>query len=309
MLLRHFHFGMINMLWLTWLSGGVAHADVFGTGPDQFTIDFVTISGATNPDSGFGIVDHHYRIALFEVTNAQFDKFKAAYGPVTGNPTAAYDDDSYWTGDALPTQNVSWYEAAQFANWLNTSTGHQPAYKFTGTQGTSDYTLSTWSDAEAAAGTRNYRHKDAVYFLPTEDEWVKAAYWNGSEIQLYATPSGIPPTIAADANYNWAVGQPWAVGSGSMELNGTYDMMGNVWEWMESLYADHSTSLRTIRGGGYGESSVYLRSSYRSNFGHGTEYVDFGFRVASVPEPSVLASFAPALLLLIRRRTPEFRQT
>ena len=45
---------------------------------------------------------------------------------------------------------------------------------------------------------------------------------------------------------------PWNVGSGSQELNGTYDMMGNDWEWMESPYSsgDYGTgSSRGLRGG------------------------------------------------------------
>ncbi len=94
--------------------------------------------GATNPTSGYGIVNHDYRMGTYEITNDQWNKFKAAYGTVTGDPSDAYDEDFYnWHGhDDVPTNNVSWYEAAQFVNWLNTSTGHQAAYKFTGTQGT-----------------------------------------------------------------------------------------------------------------------------------------------------------------------------
>ena len=163
------------------VAAGGAMADTFGTGANQFTIDFVPISGATNPTSGYGIVNNDYRMGTYEITNDQWNKFKASLGvPVTGNPSDAYDYDPYFTGTNVPTNNVSWYEAAQFVNWLNTSTGHQAAYKFTGTQGTSDYTLATWSTAEADNGTNLYRHKDAYYFLPTEDEWVKAAYWNGT---------------------------------------------------------------------------------------------------------------------------------
>ena len=169
-------------------------ADTFGTGGNQFTLDFVPISGATNPTSGYGIVNYDYRMGTYEITNDQWNKFTASLGvPVTGNPSTAYDASFYdWgTGTTnVPANNVSWYEAAQFVNWLNTSTGHQAAYKFTGTQGTSNYTFAAWSAAEAAGGTNLYRHKNAYYFLPTEDEWVKAAYWNGTSLQTYATKAG-----------------------------------------------------------------------------------------------------------------------
>ena len=98
---------------------------------------------------------------------------------------------SYFTGTNVPTDSVSWYEAAQFVNWLNTSTGHQAAYKFTGTQGTSDYTFTPWSTTDTGYDASNpYRNKAAMYFLPTEDEWVKAAYWNGTALQTYATKAG-----------------------------------------------------------------------------------------------------------------------
>ena len=149
-----------------------------------------------------------------------------------------------YTGTNVPTDSVSWYEAAQFVNWLNTSTNHQAAYKFTGTQGTGNYTFATWSPAEAAGGTNLYRNTDAFYFLPTEDEWVKAAYWNGTTLQDYATKAGESLTQGDgtsgtgwnywDNGYATDPAGPWNVGSGSEELNGTYDMMGNVWEWMES---------------------------------------------------------------------------
>ena len=127
--------------------GSAAVADYFGTGVNDFTIDFVTISGSTNPTvaqttagdlDGFGIVNNDYRMGVYEITNDQWDKFKAELAPVTvtGDPSTAYDSTPSWTGTNVPTNNVSWYEAAQMVNWLNTSRGHQAAYKFTGTQGT-----------------------------------------------------------------------------------------------------------------------------------------------------------------------------
>lgn len=66
------------------------HADTFGTGGNQFDIDFVTISGDTNPASGYGIVNNDYRMGVYEITNDQWDKFKAELGvSVTGHPSSA----------------------------------------------------------------------------------------------------------------------------------------------------------------------------------------------------------------------------
>ncbi len=288
------------------LTVGFAFADSFGSGANQFNIDFVDISSSTNPTSGYGVVDYGYRMGTYEITNDQFTKFKAEYGAVTGTPSTAYNANPYWTGSNVPTNNVSWYEAAQFVNWLNVSTGHQAAYNFTGTQGTGDYALATWSLEQAWEGENLYRNKDAHYFLPSEDEWVKAAYWNGSSIQTYATANGSAPQAGVDSNYNNAVGHPWNVGSGTEELNGTYDMMGNVWEWMESPYSDENYgvgSSRGLRGGSFGYFDYNLASSGRDGTDPTYENLILGFRVASVPEPSSLLIISAAGLFLRRRKS------
>ncbi len=297
-------------------------ADMFGTGGNQFAIDFVPISGATNPASGYGIVNNDYRMGTFEITNDQWDNFKAEYGPVTGSPANAYDSDTYSTGTNVPTNRVSWYEAAQFVNYLNTSKGHQAAYKFTGTQGHGEYapdpyTLDIWSEALSDNGNR-YRHKDAFYFMPTEHEWVKAAYWNGTSLQTYATKPG--DTLHQgdgvsgtgwnyyDNGYPTDPAGPWDVGSGSEELNGTFDMMGNVWEWMESPYSDPGyggSSTRGLRGGSF---LIFLPSDSLASSGrhYHDPYIEggiVGFRVASeVPEPSSLALLSLGALALLKRR-------
>jgi formylglycine-generating enzyme required for sulfatase activity len=289
---------------LALLAADAAMADVFGAGANQFTIDFVPISGATNPTSGYGIVNHDYRMGTYEITNDQWNKFTASLSvPVTGSPSSAYDSSFYnWgTGTTnVPTNNTSWYEAAQFVNWLNTSTGHQPAYKFSGTQGTGDYTFVDWSATDAGYDASNpYRNQNAFYFLPNENEWVKAAYWNGTSLQTYATIGDVFPAQGHGTGTGWnyydngyatTAPGPWNVGSGSQELNGTYDMMGNNWEWMESPSSDATFgagSSRGFRGGVWDSVSLFL--SFRT-YDNPTSEDDFsGFRVASVPEPSSLS--------------------
>jgi formylglycine-generating enzyme required for sulfatase activity len=266
---------------------------MFGTGSNQFTIDFVPISGSTNPTSGYGIVNRDYRMGTYEITNDQWNRFAASLGvPVTGSPVNAYNKTSPFSGTNVPT-GTSWYEAAQFVNWLNTSTGHQAAYNFTGTQGTSDYTLALWSAEEAAGADLIYRHKDASYANASAGDLV----------------DGKPDP--AKWNYNVSAGSaPWDVGSGgTAELNGTYDMMGNVKEWTESLYQypnQGQTITRTVRGGAYSFDNTYLMSD---NLGRiGTEpssnwAESTGFRVASVvPEPATVCLLGLGALSLIRRK-------
>lgn len=305
---------------LSVFAAGMTFADTFGIGENQFEIEFVTISGRTNPTHGYGIVHNDYRMGVYEITNDQWNKFTHSLGvSLTGTPADAYNRTASYTGLNEPANAVSWYEAAQFVNRLNTINGYQAAYKFTGTQGTSDYTPAAWSAAEAAGGTNLYRHKDAFYFLPTEDEWVKAAYWNGTALQDYSNASSTdldslpydPYTIPISTRWNFtpsAGNEPWDVGSGAEELNGTYDMMGNAWEWLESPYDDTGYGIpsnRGLRGGSFSSGHSMLTSSYRlANMAPQCEndYDFIGFRVASVPQPATVLLLGLGGLALRKRR-------
>jgi formylglycine-generating enzyme required for sulfatase activity len=304
-------------------AAGAAMGDTFGDGTNQFTIDFVGISGATNPtdttiSGGYGIVAHDFRMGAFEITNDQWNKFKAAYGTVTGSQ-GGYGHSSVYTGANVPAECINWYGAAQFVNWLNTSTGNPAAYKFTGTRGTSDYTFVPWSTTDAGYDAANpYRNKNAKYVLPTEHEWVKAAYWNGTELQTYATKPGESFTQGNGTSHSgWNFYHdgfattpmgPWPVGSGSLELNGTYDMMGNDYEWVESPWAagDYGAgSWHTLRGGEWDSPGCMTVSDRDTYYPPEFEGIGLGFRVASVPEPSsllLLVSGAVAAWLWWRRR-------
>jgi formylglycine-generating enzyme len=326
-----------TMALLFCVSMAQAGADTFGTGANQFTIDFVTISGDASSANGTNIsgvepdnsahkvfVDpgQPYRMGTFEVTNDQYNKFAAELGvPVMGGDIWAYDEDPYYLRPNEAYNNTSWYEAAQFVNWLNTSAGHQPAYNFTGTQGTSSYTFAVWDPAEAAGGTNLYRHKDAFYYLPTEQEWVKAAYWNGSDLQTYAnaSPNDLVPynqdiDFPDPTKWNYSrtdLQVPWDVGTGAKELNGTYDMMGNNYEWMEGPlhegnYDVGSSSYRNLRGGSFGggDGADKLAMTYRFRATLGAnEVANFGFRVASnVPEPTTMSLLGLGGLMVLKRR-------
>ncbi|MBN2446916.1 MAG: SUMF1/EgtB/PvdO family nonheme iron enzyme [Phycisphaerae bacterium] len=252
-----------------------------------------------------------YRIGVCEITNDQWSKFETELAvSVTGAPANAYDDAPYWTSPGVPVNEISWYEAAQFVNWLNISEGYHAAYRFMGTQGTDDYTLDVWDASEADNGTNLYRHRDAFYYLPTEDEWVKAAYWNGVAIQTYATANDATPVAGVYANYGYAPGQPWDVGSGTKELNGTFDMMGNVWEWMESPYSDADYGVgatRALGGGSYCDDGYRLAYSHRNADGipeNAGWLGNYGFRVAAdVPEPHTLFLLVLGAVTLFTRRS------
>ncbi|MCE5186474.1 MAG: SUMF1/EgtB/PvdO family nonheme iron enzyme [Planctomycetaceae bacterium] len=302
------------------LGATFASADTFGTGANQFIIDFVPISGDASSANGTSICQYtssytgykafsdpgDFRMGTYEITREQWTKFVNLYGTPVGNPTDAYRFISGWTVENFPVTSVSWHEAAQFVNWLNTSAGHQAAYKFTGILGTQDYTFVPWSNGDIGYNTNNpYRNSNAYYFIPTEDEWVKAAYWNGISLQTYATTDNTTPVAGVDTNYKVQY-EPWAVGSGCQELNGTYDMMGNVWEWMENPFhaGDYTTySGKGFRGGSYQpiHSSNYLRMDYRNGYSANAEQDVQGFRVASIPEPGTMGLLAFGAVMLRKR--------
>ena len=253
-------------------------------------IDFVTIGNAGNAgDIGTeadpyncGAVGYNYRIGKTEVTNAQWNAFTAAAGAPTGNPSNAYDQSAYWTGAQQPTNNASWYEAAQFCNYLTSGNKSLGAYQL-GTDGSITVDRAT---AISAYGT--------TYVFPTEDEWYKAAYFkpDASGYSFYANGTDNIPTADNGWNYNGgSYTTPWNVGTGTQEQNGTFDMMGNVWEWNETLIVTHEETGRGMRGGSFydgppGDGS--LSTSYQTLAPPQYEFGHIGFRIASVPEPCSL---------------------
>jgi len=289
---------------------GVVLADTFGTGDNQFNIDFVPIGNAGNSGDtrveanpyGCGAVGYNYRIGKYEVTNAQWNAFTIIAGAPTGNQIGAYNETAYWEGDQQPTNFVSWYEAAQFCNYLTSGDKIQGVYQFSGNNANPGDFLSSLDHETAGTiyGT--------AYFLPTEDEWYKAAYFkpDGSGYSTYA--NGEESIPASDNGWNYyggSYGPPWDVRTGVQEQNGTFDMMGNVCEWNETLI---DGSYRGIRGwsydsGGADPTGYYLSSSGRYDVLRDPSFENdsVGFRIASVPEPSTLLLLGLGGLLLRKK--------
>ena len=268
-------------------------------------IDFVTIGHAGNaPDpytsNRYGAVDYEYRIGKYEVTNAQWNGFAAASGAPNGTPNYAYDQSASYTSPQQPTNRVSLHEALQFCNFLTSGDKSKGVYQFNGTNANPGQFLGIDQGIDRDAAKATY---GTIYFLPTEDEWYKAAYHkhDGSGYSVYANGTGeIPP---ADQGWNYGGGSyatPWDVGTGIQEQNGTFDMMGNVWEWSETFI---SASNCVIRGSTFNNTAAdTLRSSYRLYFDPAREEEGVGFRIAStIPEPATLLLLGMGGLLIRRR--------
>jgi len=294
-----------------------AQADSFGSGLNTFDIEFVDIGNPGNPadttgsPNPAGSVADPYRIGKFEISEQMIDKANTLGGLAITKDTR---------GAEKPATSVTWNEAARFVNWLNTSAGSTPAYKFALQPGDVGYNananIELWTIGDAGYNPDNlYRNSLARYFLPSAHEWYKAAYYDPVAGVYYDYPTGsdsVPTpvasgTAAGTAVYNGQAGPADITLAGGLSLYGTMGQGGNVYEWEETdfdLVNDSSSSARGVRGGFWNNDSNDLLSSNRNDADPLSEgNLSFGFRVASIPEPStMLLGVLATVGFMIRRR-------
>jgi len=288
----------------------LSYADPFGSGLNSFDIEFVEIGNPGNPADDIsanpdfaGSVAQSYRIGQFEISEDMINKANTL-----GGLGITHDN----RGANKPATSISWFEAAQFVNWLNTSKGATPAYKFDG-----GGNFQLWSPGDAGYDPNNlYRNSLAAYFLPSTDEWYKAAFYDPVADVYYNYPTGsntAPTPVASGTAAGTAVyGQSFSTGpaditlAGGLSPYGTMGQGGNVWEWEETdfdLVNDSISSDRGRRGGNWGNSASFLSASRRSGSFPAFNGNFIGFRVASVPEPSsLLLGVLGAVGLLLWRK-------
>jgi len=138
------------------------------------------------------------------------------------------------------------------------------------------------------------RNPGAITFLPSENEWYKAAYYDPSSGTYFAYPAGTstpttcaPPTGTANrANCEAAVGNVTDVGAytGSPSPYGTFDQGGNVFERNEEFpMSGWGCDVRGVRGGDFLAGAERLVAAARSGAESGDEFEFIGFRVAHMP--------------------------
>lgn len=283
----------------------------------------VMVDGTT----GYGGVDHAYRISKHEVTNAQYMEFLNAvavigdayglyntsmastYGGIARTGAGTVGDPFTYSvkeGDInwlrRPVNYVSFFDAMRFTNWLHNG------------QGSGGTESGVYNISDGIVETRS---ANAKYWLPSEDEWYKAAYYDASAGVYYNYPMGTDrhprnywndPFPGNNANFilsGYTIDGPYymtEVGAfeNSASPYGTFDQGGNVWEWNEAVLR---SSVRGLRGGSFIDFSSNLHASYRYGSVASSEYEVIGFRVATVPEPNTmwLGAVASAGVLLRQR--------
>jgi len=294
-----------NALFMTIISDGT-----FRMGD---TLDF-TAWGSNQKPIHTVVLTYDYYIGNWEVTVKEFlDFLNGASVPESGfyNSHKILEVDEvtceyYYAGGAYrlkypgkvdyPVNEVTWWGAIEYCNWLSREMGVNEAYD------TSDGSLLN------AAGNPTTNIADVEgYRLPTEAEWEYAA--RGAQND-YATDDDYKFSGSnVLANVGWYSGNstnatyPIAGGKGTHEKKrkapneiGLYDMSGNVWEWCHDWYkgtyyyesplenpigpASNPDEQRIIRGGSWYNTANFCRVAMRTG-----QYVNFGsftlgFRVA-----------------------------
>lgn len=301
-------------------------ADVFQMPAGRRSLELVVVGhpGNAADTNGHGAVARPFRISRYEITTAQYVEFLNA-------KARADADGGLWNNDMDKTRSgpgprceirrsgergsyqhtvaadyanrpvnfVSFLDACRFCNWLHNGQGEgdteDGAYTLRGYQGTD--------------GRRIRRNPGARFFIPTDDEWYKAAYFDpeksgGPGYWRYPTRSNERPgrdfNSSNAANYhaggnlltNYFLTEVGAF-SNAPSAFGTFDQGGNVYEWTEALTPPF---LRGLRGGGFNSDDAGLNLPPPAH--HYTSRSDVhcvGFRVAaSLPEgPSSSPSPTP----------------
>ena len=184
-----------------------------------------------------------YYICQHTVTQQQWQKIKRK------NP-------SYFKGDTLPVEEVSWYGCVEYCNALSRHYGLKECYRINGT------TVSLLN-----GGRGGFR-------LPTEAEWEFAA--RGGKMSRnfkYAGSDNLDEVAWYDGNSN---SKTHPVCQKKRNELGLYDMSGNVWEWCWDRYDSYPSSPQSNplgassgsscvrRGGSWSNSFTYCRVSYRN---------------------------------------------
>jgi formylglycine-generating enzyme required for sulfatase activity len=303
------------VLWLLCCAlHGSCRADWFGSGENAFEIPFVTIGEPGNPadfpqppplsaPNPTGVVNYEYRIGKYEVPEEAVRKANAA-SALAGVPLGITLDSR---GPQKPATSLSWFEAARFVNWLNTDKGAPAAYKFD-TAGN----FQLWTSADPGFNPSNpFRNQLAQYFLPSADEWYKAAFYDPQFDLYWDYPNGSndPPTPVAigtepgTAVYNQAGPADVQFAGGASPL-GVVGMAGNVNEWEETaqgLVNSSPTNRRGLRNGAWIFTTTPLEfaAAFRNSTFVDAQSSTLGLRIASVPEPT---SFVLVLLACAAHR-------
>jgi formylglycine-generating enzyme required for sulfatase activity len=287
-----------------------------------------SIGNAPNATTGLGRVTENFKISAYETTIEQYADFlnnsyagkQGLYGVYNTNIGSRFSNNppngvgitqsgtagsfTYTVVDGFrdrPVNNINWFSAARFVNWYANGQSTSASATETGS-----YTLVGGQTSGAIAS----RNAGAQIFLPSADEWTKAAFYNpqAQDYYLWPTESNTRPTatiptgneqITAEntSNYNPQISgvttKMTNVGTyvNTTSTYGLFDMNGNVNEMTDTAQSGDTSKFQAL-GGSWASNASTMDSFYSSNnvgeFKLGGDITGaIGFRVAAVavPEP------------------------
>ena len=301
------------------LATRAARANVFSMPAGETSLQFVTVGNPgnaadTNNSLGYGSVPYVYQMGKYDVTIAQYCQFLNAVA--AADPYGLYNAGSLTVGPGMApsptvlpttgiTQNgtsgsysysiaggysqaancpmfdISWGDAARFCNWLDN--GQPTGTEGPGTTETGAYTLNG-ATTDAVLVTIN-RNSGAAYFIPSVNEWYKAAFYKGGGTNAgywtYETQSDSPPSNTLSAtgtnnanSYNNGYTDPTnhltPVGyfAGSPGPYGTFDMGGDLFQWNEAVITyEGAPNCRGYCGGAFDYQSYWMDSACTNGSG------------------------------------------
>lgn len=249
-------------------------------------------------------------IANKEVTVAQFQRFLQAnpalerrcQDPAKDPTRGSRVMQTFSPEDECPQISMTWYEAAQYCNWLSKQEGI-PESEWC-------YPTDLNQIKDGMELPKDYLRRTG-YRMLTEAEWEFACragsatsrFYGYAEDLLgeYAWYSKNPPKSKSDPADPNDPKRTWPVGQLKPNDLGLFDIYGNVWEWVQDRWQEYPSDsglsddvedtvlkvldaqARTRRGGSFSYDAVVMRSAHRGapNAYFPTQRRDnVGFRVA-----------------------------
>ena len=183
---------------------------------------------------------------------------------------------SYWKGNTLPVERVSWEECHRFIARLN---------KYLSAELPEGYRFALPSEAqwEYAARGGHRASPSATAYAGSDNIDIVAWYWNNSPQYQTENPVTHEPMLIRHTSE--------VRGKQPNELN-IYDMTGNVREWCADWYSPLGTAAvtdpeglssagygRVYRGGSCNDSAQYCRVAHREGLSSSSKSYNIGFRV------------------------------
>ena len=318
--------------------------------PAQVTFDWAIVGNPGNaPDTlvmnkgsaadyttGYGSVGYTYQISKYDVTNSQYTQFLNAADPSGSNTTKIYDARmsaanlglaytgginfnaaatsgskySVKTGqESFPATWIRWDSGGRMVNWLANGQG-------SGSTESGVYDMSVLTSGFATPPTRA---PGATIFLPSENEYYKAAYYDPTKsgiggywqygVMSDTAPVGVAPSggsksanigngnsgggstadtmATTGAAFSTSVNYLTNVGAYATATSyyGLYDTEGLLYNWTEATRTSFGNQLPIYRGGSWRYGDQSDGAAYRNIYSGAAvaSYAWYGLRIASLP--------------------------